>query len=206
MCVCIYVYIYKRFSLQLSARPSKINTFSIFICILYVNNPKRFVSVIPSLESWCLSDDHFQLFFMLLHQLKIELIVVPLHRLPIQTSWDLTAAASFSLPQCQSWLPLFPFIWSYVGLFTGCHRCFLPNVCFIWPSSTLVATTLTQNSCFWSIHPWGKSEYQRSTMALSTLTFTRLGTCRGQSPSSMFGIQESLNTICQIELDWIVPW
>lgn len=60
--MCVYIYIYKRFSLQLSVRPSKINKFSIFICILCANNPKRFVFVIPSLESWCLSDDHFQLF------------------------------------------------------------------------------------------------------------------------------------------------
>ena len=206
MCVCIYVYIYiyKRFSFQLSARPSKINTVSIFICILYVN-PKRFVSVIPSLESWCLSDDHFQLSFMLLHQLKIELIVALLHRLPsrplgIWPQQHHSPYLSVNL-ECHFFL-FFDLMLDYS---LGATDVFF-QMCFICPSSTVVATTLTQNSCFWSIHPWRKSEYQRSAMALSTLTFTRLVPCRDQSPSSMFGIQESLSTICQIELDWIVPW
>lgn len=147
----------------------------------------------------------FNFFFMLLHQLKIELIVDLLHRLPsrplgIWPQQHHSPYLSVNL-ECHFFL-FFDLMLDYS---LGATDAFF-QMCFICPSSTVVATTLTQNSCFWSIHPWGKSEYQRSTMALSTLTFTRLVPCRDQSPSSMFGIQESLNTICQIELDWIVPW
>ena len=170
ICVYIYTYIYIKDSVFNSAHPSKISKFSIFICIFYVNNPKRFVSVIPCLESCVCLMTIFSFFFFLcfciswkLNSLWFFYVRFPSRPLGI---WQ----QHIILPTSVSILIVF--LWSYVGLFTGCHRCFLPNVCFIWPSFTLVATTLTPNSCFWSVHHWGKSEYQRNTMALSTLTFT----------------------------------